>query len=89
VKPGQIGASSPVIVVRDTVVVGAALQAGTAPASKNNVPGYIRGFDVRTGKKLWTFRTIPHAGEFGNETWESDSWNLHGQHRRVGASERR
>jgi quinoprotein glucose dehydrogenase len=78
VKPGTIGASSPPIVVRDTVVVGAALQAGTAPPTKNNVPGYTRGFDVRTGKRLWTFRTIPHAGEFGNETWENDSWTYTG-----------
>ncbi len=78
VKPGQIGASSPAIVVRDTVVVGAALLTGTAPASKNNVPGYIRGFDVRTGRKLWTFRTIPQAGEFGNETWQDDSWKYTG-----------
>ena len=78
VKPGQIGASSPAIVIRDTIVVGAALLAGTAPASKANVPGYIRGFDVRTGRKLWTFRTIPHAGEFGNETWENNSWTYTG-----------
>lgn len=78
VKPGQIGASSPAIVVRDTVIVGAALQNGTAPASKENVPGYIRGFDVRTGKKLWTFKTIPRPGEFGSETWEGDSWKYTG-----------
>ena len=78
VKPGTIGASSPAIVVRDTVVVGAALQAGTAPPSKENVPGYIRGFDVRTGKLLWTFKTIPRPGEFGNETWENDSWKYTG-----------
>jgi quinoprotein glucose dehydrogenase len=78
VKPGQIGSSSPAIVVRDVVVVGAALAAGTAPASKTNVPGYIRGFDVHTGKKLWTFRTIPRPGEFGNETWEKDSWKYTG-----------
>jgi quinoprotein glucose dehydrogenase len=78
VKPGQIGSSSPAIVVRDTVVVGAALLTGTAPVSKTNVPGYIRGFDVRTGKKLWTFRTIPQAGESGNETWEGDSWKYTG-----------
>ena len=78
VKPGTIGASSPAIVVRDTVVVGAALQAGTAPSSKENVPGYIRGYDVRTGKKLWTFHTIPQPGEFGHETWEGDSWKYTG-----------
>lgn len=78
VKPGAIGSSSPAIVIRDTVVVGAALLAGTAPVSKNNVPGYIRGFDVRTGKKTWTFRTIPQKGEPGNETWENDSWKYTG-----------
>ncbi len=78
VKPGQIGSSSPAIVIRNTVVVGAALLTGTAPVSKENVPGYIRGFDVKTGKKLWTFRTIPQAGEFGNETWENGSWKYTG-----------
>jgi quinoprotein glucose dehydrogenase len=78
VKPGQIGSSSPAIVIRDVVVLGAALQAGTAPASQTNVPGYIRGYDVRTGKRLWTFRTIPHPGEFGNETWENGSWQYTG-----------
>ena len=78
VKAGQIGASSPAIVVRDTVVVGAAEPSGNAPPSKANVPGYIRGFDVRTGKLAWTFRTVPQAGEFGNETWENDSWKYTG-----------
>ncbi|MDP9170694.1 MAG: pyrroloquinoline quinone-dependent dehydrogenase [Acidobacteriota bacterium] len=78
VKPGTIGASSPAIVVRETVVVGAALLAGTAPSSMENVPGYIRGFDIHTGKRLWTFHTIPRPGEFGNETWEKDSWKYTG-----------
>ena len=78
VKPGQIGASSPPIVVRDVVVVGAALQAGVAPRSKRNVPGYIRGYDARTGKRLWTFRTIPQPGEFGHQTWENGSWEYTG-----------
>ena len=36
--------------------------------------GYVRGFDVRTGKRLWIFHTIPQPGEFGNDTWENDSW---------------
>jgi quinoprotein glucose dehydrogenase len=78
VKPGYIGASSPAIVVNNTVVVGAALLAGAAPPSRNNVPGYVRGFDVRTGKKLWTFHTIAQPGEKGNETWENDSWKYTG-----------
>jgi glucose dehydrogenase len=32
------------------------------------------GYDVRTGKELWTFHTIPRDGEPGNETWAKDSW---------------
>ena len=36
--------------------------------------GYVRGYDVRTGKRLWIFHTIPQPGEFGNDTWEKDSW---------------
>jgi quinoprotein glucose dehydrogenase len=78
VKPGQIGSSSPAIVVRDVIVVGAAMIAGTAPPSKAHVPGYVRGFDVRTGKRIWTFKTIPQPGEFGHETWEQDSWKYTG-----------
>jgi len=78
VPPGVIGSSSPAMIIRDVVVVGNAFLAGTAPASKNNVPGHIRGYDVRTGERLWTFRTIPHPGEFGNETWENDSWKYSG-----------
>ena len=78
VRPGSIGASSPAIVVGNTIVVGAALQSGTAPPSKENVPGYIRGFDVRTGKTLWTFHTVPREGEFGVDTWENDSWKYSG-----------
>ncbi|MDA0206484.1 MAG: PQQ-binding-like beta-propeller repeat protein [Acidobacteria bacterium] len=78
VEPGQIGSSSPAIVVGNVVVVGAALAAGTAPRSKENVPGYIRGYHVRTGERLWTFKTIPQEGEFGNETWENESWKYTG-----------
>ena len=78
VKPGQIGSSSPAIIIRDTIVVGAALAAGTAPPSKENVPGYIRGFDVRTGETRWTFHTVAQKGEFGNDTWEKDPWKYSG-----------
>jgi quinoprotein glucose dehydrogenase len=78
VRPGEIGSSSPAIVVRGVIVVGAALQAGIAPGSKKNVPGYIRGYDVRTGQRLWTFRTIPQPGEFGHETWENGAWEYTG-----------
>jgi quinoprotein glucose dehydrogenase len=81
IKPGVIGATSPAMIVGDVAIVGSALgtpATGSAPPSMNNVPGYVRGFDVRTGKRLWTFHTIPQAGEFGNETWEKDSWKYTG-----------
>jgi len=73
-KDGTIGSSSPALVVKDVIVTGNALLAGTAPRSKENTKGFIRGFDVRTGKRLWTFHTIPQPGEFGNDTWQNDSW---------------
>jgi len=72
-KEGEIGLTSPPTVVKNVVVVGAALKNGTAPASKTNVPGDVRGFDVRTGKLLWTFHTIPRPGEFGYDTWKNSS----------------
>ena len=78
VQPGTIGATSPAIIVRDTIVVGAALLVGASPKSFENTPGYIRGYDVHTGKLVWTFHTIPQAGEFGNDTWEKDSWKYTG-----------
>jgi len=78
IKPGIIGSTSPAIVVGDTVVVGSALEVGTTPSSKQNVPGYVRGYDVHTGKLIWTFHTIAQPGEFGNETWEEGSWKYTG-----------
>ena len=46
---------------------------------QDNVPlGDVRGFDVKTGKQLWTFKTVPQAGEFGNDTWGEDSWRWMG-----------
>ena len=75
---GEIGLNTGPIVAKDVVIVGAAHRAGGAPRSKTNAKGYIRGFDVRTGKRLWIFHTIPMPGEFGNETWENDSWSYSG-----------
>ena len=60
------------------VIVGAAHLTGGVPKSRNNVKGYVRGFDVRTGKRLWIFHTIPRPGEFGIDTWEKDSWSYTG-----------
>jgi quinoprotein glucose dehydrogenase len=70
---GDIGLHATPIVAGDTVIVGAAHLEGSAPKSKANVKGYVRGFDVKTGKRLWIFHTIPKVGEYGYNTWEKDS----------------
>src|SRR5436190_638061 len=77
-ETADIGINSPPMVGGNVVVVGAAHLPGGAPRTKENVKGYIRGFDVRTGKRLWIFHTIPQPGEQGNETWENDSWSYTG-----------
>ncbi len=73
-----IGSSSPPVIARDVIVVGAALAIGSRPPSMENVPGHVRGFDVRTGERKWIFHTIPEEGEYGNETWEDGSWEYTG-----------
>jgi quinoprotein glucose dehydrogenase len=78
VEPNQIGSSSPPMIVGDVAVIGGALLSGSAPRSKNNVPGYVRGYDVRSGKLLWTFHTVPRANEYGNDSWGDDSWQYTG-----------
>lgn len=66
---GEIGYQGAPVVGGDVVVIGAAFREGTAPKSMRNNKGYIRGFDVRTGKRLWTFHTIPQKGEPGYDSW--------------------
>jgi quinoprotein glucose dehydrogenase len=70
----EIGLHATPMVANDVVIIGAAGKSGGVPAGKTNIKGYVRGFDVRTGKRLWIFHTIPKPGEFGNDTWEKDSW---------------
>jgi quinoprotein glucose dehydrogenase len=70
---GEIGLQSAPIVAKDTIIIGAAFREGMTPKSMHNNKGYVRGFDVRTGKRLWIFHTIPLKGEPGYETWEKDS----------------
>jgi len=70
---GELGLHATPVVAGDTVIVGAAHRSGAVPKSKTNAKGYVRGFDVKTGKRLWIFHTIPRAGEFGYNTWEKDS----------------
>ena len=70
---GQIANSSPAIMVNDVIVVGNSSIHGYYPIRLRNLPGFIRGFDVRTGKQLWKLNLVPQPGEFGADTWKSGS----------------
>ena len=76
--------SSGPLVVKDVVIIAGVPAPATdilnerVRAPKEMPPGDIRGYDVRTGKHLWTFNVVPRKGEFGNETWLNDSWTYSG-----------
>jgi quinoprotein glucose dehydrogenase len=74
----EIGLHAAPVIAGDIIIVGAAGKTGNVPISKTNVKGYVRAFDVHTGKRLWIFHTIPKPGEFGLNTWENDSWTYTG-----------
>jgi len=75
---GEVGLHAAPTVAGDVVIIGAAHKSGGVPESKTNVKGYVRGFDARTGKRLWIFHTIPKPEEFGIDTWLNDSWSYTG-----------
>jgi len=64
------------VVVRNVVIHGSNI--GDGAQNKEGPRGDVSGYDVRTGRKLWTFRSVPSPGEFGNDTWENDSWSYTG-----------
>ncbi len=77
-ETGEAGLHSTPLVVKDVVIVGSSFKEGMTVATHNNTKGLVRAYDVRSGKLLWTFNTIPRPGEFGNETWENGSWATNG-----------
>src|SRR5437867_632418 len=77
-ETGEIGVHSTPIIAKDVVIVGSAMKEGATVKTHNNTKGLVRAYDVRTGKQLWRFNTIPGPGEFGNETWENGSWAING-----------
>jgi quinoprotein glucose dehydrogenase len=64
-------------VCRNVAVIGTALT--DAPPNKEEPPGVVQAFDIRTGKRIWTFSPIPQAGEPGVETWKDESWRYTGE----------
>ncbi len=68
--------TSPPVVCRNVVMVGSSINDG--PQFKEMPRGDIQAFDVRTGKPAWIFHSVPQEGEFGNDTWQNDSWKYTG-----------
>ena len=68
------GLTSPVAIYKDLVIAGSLVPDGEPQGPS----GDIRAFDVRTGKQVWRFHTVPRPGEFGHDTWEGDSWKNRG-----------
>lgn len=68
-----VWATSPGIIYKDLLIQGTALGEGYDAA-----PGFIRAYDVRSGKIVWTFHTIPQPGEFGYDTWDPEAYKTAG-----------
>jgi quinoprotein glucose dehydrogenase len=65
----MVVSNTPGVIFKNLIIVGSRVHEGPMAA-----PGYIRAFDVITGKLVWTFNTIPKPGEFGYDTWPEDAW---------------
>jgi quinoprotein glucose dehydrogenase len=68
------GVTSPPVVYKDLVITGSVVPDGLPQGPS----GDVRAFDIRTGKLIWRFHTVPRPREFGNDTWEPDSWKDRG-----------
>jgi quinoprotein glucose dehydrogenase len=75
---GEVGLHAAPVISGDVIVIGAAHLPGSIPRRRDNDNGYVRGYDVRTGKRLWIFHTLPMRGEVGYETWENGSAETNG-----------
>ncbi len=76
VDPKRYTNTSPPVVYKDLVILGNGV--GDRLMYKNDPPGDVRAFDARTGKQMWSFHTIPMAGDPETSTWENDSWKVTG-----------
>lgn len=68
-----ISVPTPGAIYKDLIILGSSV-----PETLPSTPGDIRAYNVRTGKLVWSFRTIPHPGEFGHDTWPKDAWKHSG-----------
>ena len=75
---GELGTHAAPVVVGDVIIVGGTFADAPAPRTHNNTKGLVQAFDVRTGRALWQFNTVPGPGEYGHDTWLNDSWGING-----------
>jgi quinoprotein glucose dehydrogenase len=66
---GQYGMTSPPLAYHELIITGSATQEFPAQGAA----GDVRAWDARSGRLIWTFHTVPHAGEWGSDTWKDDS----------------
>lgn len=67
-----VNLTTPGIVYRDLIIIGSRVDEAASAA-----PGYIRAYDVRTGRRRWTFQTIPGPGDPGYRTWDDSTAYRH------------
>ncbi|MFM1896165.1 MAG: hypothetical protein RLZZ385_1239 [Pseudomonadota bacterium] len=72
----EYGVISPPLVTNDKVIVNSSISDG--PSSIEMPPGHVRAFNPDTGAMEWVFHTVPQPGEFGNDTWQNNSWEYTG-----------
>ncbi|HEY0244548.1 MAG TPA: PQQ-binding-like beta-propeller repeat protein, partial [Mucilaginibacter sp.] len=72
-KETVVSATSPGAIYGDLIIMGS-----TVSEFYDGAPGYVRAYNVKTGKLVWTFHTIPQPGEYGYETWPKDAWKTFG-----------
>ena len=73
--PGRsYGVTSPPVVYKDLVITGALASDGEPQGPS----GDVRAFDARSGREVWRFHAVPRPAEFGNDTWEGESWKERG-----------
>jgi quinoprotein glucose dehydrogenase len=75
---GEAGLHSAPLIMSDRIVVGVAFKEGMTVKTHNNTKGQARAYDVKTGKLIWAFNTIPKKGEFGYDTWENGTADVNG-----------
>ena len=71
VNPKHYTNTSPPVVYRDLVIVGNGV--ADRLMYRRDPPGDVRAYDARTGRRVWSFHTVPWDGEFGSDTWGNHS----------------